>query len=154
MFALLAPKASRGFRLSVRLYYIIFLSTFQEPCTFLSIDRADQLGFGCQVRVNKVQRGIENCRHHPIQVGYRVQIEEGDEFFVVLSLLSVNEAAGPLGSFSEDSEWQNGRGRQFPPRGGLDSLAERLIVIETFLMLEPDGAGPDEESCPAFSTLL
>jgi len=33
---------------------------------------------------------IENCRHHPVQVGCRVQIEEGDEFFVVLSLLSVS----------------------------------------------------------------
>jgi hypothetical protein len=33
-------------------------------------------------------------------------------------------------------------------------LAERSTVVETLLMLKPDGAGPGEESCPAFSTLL
>ena len=87
---------------------------------------------GCQVLVNKVQRSIENRRYHPIQVGCRVKIKGGDEFFVVLSLLSVSEAAGHLGSFSEDSERQNGQGRQFPPRGGLDGLAERSTVAETF----------------------
>ena len=42
-----------------------------------------------------------------------------DELFVVLGLLSVSEATGHLGSFSEDGERQNGQGRQSPPGGGL-----------------------------------
>ena len=31
-----------------------------------------------------------NRRHYPIQVGCRVKVKRGDEFFVVLSLLSVS----------------------------------------------------------------